>query len=117
MTSAPIASTPEPHPKSTTSSVFPRLAKVCFSQRRHNRVVGCSPVPNAMPGSSAMFTAFASTSLHQSGTMYSPSAIFVGVKLSFTACTQSFDFDSAYDASNEIPKISSAASIPARARA
>mmetsp|Transcript_13655 Transcript_13655/g.22347 ORF Transcript_13655/g.22347 Transcript_13655/m.22347 type:complete len:249 (-) Transcript_13655:531-1277(-) len=88
ISSAPMASTPDPVPKSMT---YLPATPLVLSQPRHRRVVGCSPVPNASPGSRTTLSASGSSAgaSHQAGTIHSPSMTLVGVKLSNTTLTQS----------------------------
>ena len=69
-----------------------RLARArtfAASQRRHRRVVGCEPVPNARPGSSARLIAPGSSGSHHVGTIQRPSAIRIGANCACVARTQS----------------------------
>mmetsp|Transcript_7845 Transcript_7845/g.14889 ORF Transcript_7845/g.14889 Transcript_7845/m.14889 type:complete len:201 (+) Transcript_7845:734-1336(+) len=55
----------------------------------HKRVVGCSPVPKASPGSSLILTAVGATGSSHEGTTHTPGATSACTNESFTFCTQS----------------------------
>ena len=65
----------DPGSASVVEHRFAARAIRVASQRRQSRVVGCDPVPNASPGSSARLIAAGSTASHHEGTIQSPSAI------------------------------------------
>ena len=94
MSSAPIASTPDPVPKSMTYLSLTHASALSLSQPRQSRVVGCSPVPNASPGSSTTDNASVASSpsgnsLAHSGTIHRPSPTLMGTNESITTLTQS----------------------------
>mmetsp|Transcript_13569 Transcript_13569/g.57441 ORF Transcript_13569/g.57441 Transcript_13569/m.57441 type:complete len:267 (+) Transcript_13569:814-1614(+) len=92
MSSAPMASTPDPVPKSTTCLPRTHTSALSLSQPRHSLVVGCSPVPNASPGSRTTdmpSSSPAGSVLAHSGTIHSPSPTLIGTNESITTLTQS----------------------------
>ncbi|MNV79264.1 hypothetical protein D3C71_1728060 [compost metagenome] len=83
---AAIARIPEPQPKSIT--VLPSRSSPS-SHCRHREVVGWVPVPNARPGSSITFTAFASGTSRQLGQIHRRLPNCIGWKLSIHSRSQS----------------------------
>ncbi len=79
----------DPRSATVVEDALSRRAARAASQRRHRRVVGCDPVPNASPGSSARLIAAGSTGSHHDGTIHNPSAIWSGANCACVARTQS----------------------------